>query len=105
MITVTSSLNEISRDQLGNRVAVRRGGIIPPAPIPFLQQASGIRIDMQRRRERFSLFLGSRLQVAASYVRFYEQFCTSRQNLVVWDWETLHKVDKRHVRRNVQEHS
>jgi hypothetical protein len=35
-ITVTSSLNEISMDQLGKRVAVRRGGIIPPAPIPFL---------------------------------------------------------------------
>jgi hypothetical protein len=34
-ITVTSSLNEISTDQLGNRVAVRRGGIIPPTHITF----------------------------------------------------------------------
>ncbi len=31
-ITVTSSLNEISTDQLGNRVVVRDSTITPPAP-------------------------------------------------------------------------
>jgi hypothetical protein len=40
-IMVTSSLNEISTDQLGNRVVVRGIGIIPLAPTLFLQQASG----------------------------------------------------------------
>jgi hypothetical protein len=34
-ITVTSSFNEISRDQLGNRVVVREGGVTPPVPTPF----------------------------------------------------------------------
>jgi hypothetical protein len=34
-INVTSSLNEIFTDQLGNRVAARGGGITLPAPTPF----------------------------------------------------------------------
>jgi hypothetical protein len=34
-ITVTSSFNETSTDQLGNRVVVRREGVTPPAPAPF----------------------------------------------------------------------
>ncbi len=34
-ITVTSSLNEISWDKLGNRVVVREGGFTPAAPTPF----------------------------------------------------------------------
>jgi hypothetical protein len=34
-ITVTSSLNEISMDQLGNRVVVRGRGVTLPAPTPF----------------------------------------------------------------------
>ncbi len=37
---VTSSLNETSTDQLGNRVVVRLRGVSPPLP-PFLQQADG----------------------------------------------------------------
>ncbi len=36
-ITVTSSLNEIFTDQLGNRVVKREGGGVTPHP--FLQQA------------------------------------------------------------------
>jgi hypothetical protein len=41
-MTVTSSLNEISTDQLGIRVVVREGGVTPPTPMhSFLQQASG----------------------------------------------------------------
>jgi hypothetical protein len=32
---VTSSLNEISTDKLGNRVVVREGGVTLPAPTPF----------------------------------------------------------------------
>jgi hypothetical protein len=32
-ITVTSSLNKISTDQLENRVVVRGGGVTPPASI------------------------------------------------------------------------
>jgi hypothetical protein len=38
-IMVTSSLEEISTDRMGNRVIVRGGRSYPPAP--FLQQASG----------------------------------------------------------------
>ncbi len=34
-ITVMSSFNEISTDQLGNRVVVREGGVTPPVPTPF----------------------------------------------------------------------
>jgi hypothetical protein len=37
-ITVTSSLEELSTNQLGNRVVVRGGGVTVH---PFLQQASG----------------------------------------------------------------
>jgi hypothetical protein len=41
-ITVTSSLNEITTDQLGNRVVARGGGrCLSARPHPFLQQASG----------------------------------------------------------------
>jgi hypothetical protein len=34
-ITVTSSLNVKSTDQLGSRMVVRGGGVTPPAPTPF----------------------------------------------------------------------
>jgi hypothetical protein len=34
-ITVTSSLNEMSADQLGNGVVVRGRGVTPPDPTPF----------------------------------------------------------------------
>jgi hypothetical protein len=35
-------LNEISSDQLGNRIIVRGGaGVTPPVPTPFYKQASG----------------------------------------------------------------
>ncbi len=42
--TVTSSLNEISADQLENIVVVRVGGVAPPVPNPFytVQKASGL---------------------------------------------------------------
>jgi hypothetical protein len=40
-ITVTSSLNGISTDQLGNRGVVVGGGGYYARPHPFLQQASG----------------------------------------------------------------
>jgi hypothetical protein len=40
-ITATSSLNEISTDQLGNRLGMRGECVTPPVPHPFLQQASG----------------------------------------------------------------
>jgi hypothetical protein len=41
IIMATSSLNEISTDQLGNRVVVRGRGVTLPAPsLLFLQQAS-----------------------------------------------------------------
>jgi hypothetical protein len=43
-ITVTSSVDKVSTDQLGNRVVVRGRGINPPTPTPFystVQQASG----------------------------------------------------------------
>ncbi len=39
-VTVTSSLNEISRDHLGDRV-VEKGGGVSARSQPFLQQASG----------------------------------------------------------------
>jgi hypothetical protein len=39
-IMVTSSFNEMSVDQLGNRV-VERGGGTPPDPTPFYKRASG----------------------------------------------------------------
>jgi hypothetical protein len=34
-ITVTSSFNEISTDQLGYRVVVKGGGVTLPVPTPF----------------------------------------------------------------------
>jgi hypothetical protein len=39
-LTVTSYLNVISTDQLGNRVVVRGGVVTHPAPHDFLQSAS-----------------------------------------------------------------
>jgi hypothetical protein len=46
--TVTSSLNEISTNQLGNRVVVRGEGVTPFAPTPPLSTA-GFRVYIYRR--------------------------------------------------------
>jgi hypothetical protein len=54
-ITVTSSLNEISTNQLGNRVVIRREGVSLPVPIPF--STAGFWTDTSRRRKRFFLLL------------------------------------------------
>ncbi len=55
-ITDTSSLNEISTEQLENRVVVRAGGggaLLFPSPTPFYSIK-----PMDRRRERFFSLLG-----------------------------------------------
>ncbi len=57
---VTSSLYELSTDQLRNRVGAR--GRLTPVPSPFLQQACGW-TDSRRRRKRFFLHLRYLLHV------------------------------------------
>jgi hypothetical protein len=52
-ITVTSSVKEISTDQLENRMGVR--GVTPFTPVP---PTAGFWTDIQRRRELFFLHLG-----------------------------------------------
>ncbi len=47
--TVTSSLKEISTDQLGNIVVVRVGGVTPPAPNPCYSTV-GAWTDFERRQ-------------------------------------------------------
>jgi hypothetical protein len=57
-ITVTSSLNKISTDQMENAKygSGEGGGVTAPAPIPFLK--TGFWTNIERRLERFLHHLG-----------------------------------------------
>ncbi len=48
-MVITSSLNEISTDQLGKRVVARGGRRFSGRPHPFL---SGVLINISRRRDQ-----------------------------------------------------